>query len=110
MSCEKIEEILGLYRLAKSRKWKPWELQTRMKELCENVVAVGDDLSFTLKLSTCVRDVNLDFGRKCSIHPFRNAYRFDRGFIAFEKNFIRISREIDEELLVKLLKLILPEG
>ncbi len=109
MKCGKIEEILRLHRLAREKDWKPWELQSEMKRMCENVIAVGDDLSFTLKLDMEVKNVEITKGRKCYIHPFRNAYRFDRGFIAFEKNFIRISRDLSEDKLVELLKLILPE-
>lgn len=105
------QTIIDLYETANSRKWKPWELQSRLKDIYSNVIAVGDDLSFTIKLEEELKDVNLgEIGaQKCKIHPFKNAYRFDRGFVAFEGRFLRVSAELDKKLLLKVLELILPE-
>ncbi|MEM4156309.1 MAG: hypothetical protein QXQ38_06255 [Archaeoglobaceae archaeon] len=46
-------------------------------------------------------------GRKCIIRPFKNAYRFERGFIAFSGKFLRISRDLEREKLEKILDLLL---
>ncbi|WP_202319635.1 hypothetical protein [Archaeoglobus neptunius] len=105
------EVILKLYDLANIKDWKPWELQTELKKIYEDTIAVGDDLSFTVKLKKDLKPVGLeDFGgKKCKMHPFRTAWRFDSGFIAFEGKFLRISRKIDKNLLSDILELILPE-
>lgn len=105
------EVILKLYDKANEKDWKPWDLQTELKKIYENVVAVGDDLSFTVKLENDVKAVNLEsFGaNRVKLHPFKTAWRFERGFIAFEGKFLRISREIDKKLLSKILDVILPE-
>ncbi len=105
------DTILELYRKAKSKDWTPWELQTELKKICDKVIAVGDDLSFTLKLDEVIeKDLTEIGGRKCKIYPFRNAYRFDRGYVALDGKFIRISINLDEKLLSKILDFILPEG
>jgi hypothetical protein len=107
----KIEEIIELYRIANSKEWKPWDLQTELKKRCDRIISVGDDLSFTLKLDHDLRNVDLEKfgGKKTRIYPFKNAYRFETGFVAFEKNFLRISVKIDEKLLAEILRSILPE-
>lgn len=105
------DTLLRLYEMANERDWKPWELQSEMKKVYEGVVAVGDDLSFTVKLEKELRLVDLKRlgGRKVKMHPFKTAWRFDKGFVAFEDRFLRISREIDKNLLIEVLNLILPE-
>lgn len=105
------QTILKLYEKANERDWKPWELQSEMRKIYENVVAVGDDLSFTVKLDKDLKPVSLEkFGAsKVKLHPFKTAWRFERGFIAFEGKFLRISREIDKKLLEEILSVILPE-
>ncbi|MDI9609800.1 MAG: hypothetical protein QFX36_00545 [Archaeoglobales archaeon] len=52
-------------------------------------------------------DLELLGGRKCIIRPFKNAYRFERGFIAFSGKFLRISRDLEREKLEKILDLLL---
>lgn len=104
------ELIKKLYRKAKEKDWKPWELQDELRKLCENVVAVGDDLSFVLKFDGKIV-VDLDElvklnGRKTKIYPYKNAVRFDKGYIAFDGRFLRISRDLDEKRLTKILNLI----
>ncbi|MEM0330399.1 MAG: hypothetical protein QXU31_06705 [Archaeoglobaceae archaeon] len=76
-----------------------------MRREFEGVVAVGDDLSFTLKLDFKIptKDLEKLGGQKCKIYPFKNAYRFKNGFIAFDGNFIRISRNFRREELEKIL-------
>jgi hypothetical protein len=105
------QTILKLYEKANERDWKPWELQSEMRKIYENVVAVGDDLSFTVKLDKELKPITLEqFGAsKVKLHPFKTAWRFERGFIAFEGKFLRISREIDKKLLGGILEVILPE-
>ena len=101
------EIVLKLYEVARSRKWRPWELQDELKKIYPGVVAVGDDLSFTVKLPSVRVDERriLELGgRPCRIHPFRKAYRFDRGFIAFQSGFLRVSRDIDKSLLEVVLE------
>ncbi len=104
------ELILKLYEKANEKDWRPWELQTEMRKIYENVIAVGDDLSFTLKLEKDIKPLNLEQfgGDKVKLHPFKTAWRFERGFIAFEGKFLRISREIDKKLLSRILDVILP--
>ena len=101
--------ILKLYKTAKTKNWKPWELQSELRKIYDGVIAVGDDLSFTIKLEKDLRNVDLN-GERCKIYPFKNAYRFNKGYIAFEGRFLRVSRDIDEKLLEKILDAILPEG
>ncbi len=101
--------ILKLYKTAKTKNWKPWELQSELRKIYDGVIAVGDDLSFTIKLEKDLRNVDLN-GERCKIYPFNNAYRFNKGYIAFEGRFLRVSRDIDEKLLEKILDAILPEG
>jgi len=105
------EIILKLYDKANEKEWKPWDLQTELRKIYENVIAVGDDLSFTVKLENDVKAVNLEsFGaNEVKLHPFKTAWRFEKGFIAYEGKFLRISREIDKKLLSKILDAILPE-
>ena len=105
------QTILKLYEKANERDWKPWDLQTELRKIYDKVIAVGDDLSFTVKLEKDVRPTNLEpFGAsKVKLHPFKTAWRFNRGFIAFEGKFMRISREIDKKLLTEILEVILPE-
>jgi len=104
--------LLELYDTANSKEWRPWELQSRLREIYENVIAVGDDLSFTVKLGKELRKAELKSfgGRKCKMHPFKTAWRFSKGFVAFEGKFLRISRELDKKLLSEILDAILPEG
>ncbi|RLI77034.1 hypothetical protein DRP05_11395 [Archaeoglobales archaeon] len=104
------ELIVRLYEKAREKDWKPWELQDELRKLCSNVVAVGDDLSFVLKFE---KDVAIDLneliklnGRKTKIYPYKNAVRFDRGYVAFDGKFLRISKDIDEKRLAKILDLI----
>ena len=105
---ETFNGILEAFRIAKNSKDKPWELQNKLRRVLPAVVAVGDDLSFTVKLD---REISVDEekilaigAKKTKIYPFRNAYRFERGFVAIEGKFIRISREIDEEILKRVLE------
>ncbi|RLI82523.1 hypothetical protein DRP07_05065 [Archaeoglobales archaeon] len=105
-----VEKIIELFRLAKSKDWKPWELQSELRKLCENVVSVGDDLSFTIKFE---RDLEVDETaimklktRKTKIYPFKTAYRFNKGYIAVDDRFLRVSREIDEDKLPYILSCI----
>jgi len=104
------ELILKLHELANEREWKPWELQTEMRNIYEGVVSVGDDLLFTVKLPSELRNVDLKSygGKKVKMHPFKEAWRFDKGFVAFEGKFLRVSREIDKKLLEEIIQLILP--
>ncbi|MCS7144706.1 MAG: hypothetical protein NZ879_06770 [Archaeoglobaceae archaeon] len=101
--------IIKLYEIAKSKEWKPWELQSVLKKEFEGVVAVGDDLSFTLKLNFEIPSVELEEfgGQKCKIYPFKNAYRFGKGFVAFNGNFLRISRNLSGEDLDRILDFLL---
>lgn len=110
------ELIKKLYEKAREKEWKPWNLQDELRKLCSNVVAVGDDLSFVLKFE---ENIAIDLeelvklnGRKTKIYPYRNAVRFDRGYVAFDGKFLRISRDLDEKRLTKILDLIFnqPEG
>jgi hypothetical protein len=107
---DELNEILLLYYRARERNLKPWELQDELKSLCSriSVVAVGDDLSITLRLE---RDLDVDEaiverlgGKRTRIYPFKRAYRFERGFFALEGRFIRISREIEENILLRILR------
>ena len=105
-----IEVILELRRVANKKDWKPWDLQDELREICKDVVAVGDDLSFVLKLD---KPISLDVerlvkmgGNVARIYPYRNAVRFDRGYIAFDGKFLRISRELDREKLIAILELL----
>ncbi len=101
------EKIAKLLQLAKSRDWKPWELQSELRAIDENVVSVGDDLSFTIKFE---RELHVDENalmklkaRKTKIYPFKTAYRFENGFVAVEGRFLRISRNLDEFSLFEIL-------
>jgi len=101
------QEILRLHEAATKSELRPWELQSVLKEISSSVIAVGDDFSFTVRLD---REVEVEEeklaalnGRKARIYPFKNAYRFPRGYIAFEGKFLRVSRELDKELLEKIL-------
>lgn len=100
---------MKLYELANSKEWKPWELQSALRREFEGVIAVGDDLSFTIKLDFEIpnEDLNKIGGKSCSIYPFKNAYRFESGFIAFSGKFLRISRKIDKAILEKTLEALL---
>ncbi|MDK2796005.1 MAG: hypothetical protein PWQ22_772 [Archaeoglobaceae archaeon] len=100
---------MKLYEIANSKEWKPWELQSALRKEFEGVVAVGDDLSFTLKLQFEIpnEDLNRIGGKSCRIHPFKNAYRFENGFIAYNGKFLRISRNLDKTLLEKILEILL---
>ncbi len=77
-----------------------------MRREFDGVVAVGDDLSFTLKLDFDLPNADLSEigGKFCRIYPFKIAYRFDKGFVAFSGKFLRISREISREKLEKILE------
>lgn len=80
-----------------------------MKKEFEGVVAVGDDLSFTLKLDFEIPSADLAEigGKKCEIRPFKNAFRFESGFIAFGGRFLRISPKLKREELDKAISLLL---
>lgn len=100
-------DILRLYRIARNFSGTPAELQSILRNECENVVSVGDDLSFVVRL---LSDVSVDEdilkslgGRKKKMYPFRNAWVFERGYIAWDGRFLRISRDIDEDALKKIL-------
>ncbi len=102
------EKIAKLLQLAKSKDWKPWELQSELRKIDENVVSVGDDLSFTVKFGG---ELHVDENaliklkaRKTKIYPFKTAYRFKNGFIAVEGKFLRISRNLDERTLFEILQ------
>lgn len=92
-----------MLEIAKSRSWKPWELQSALREKCESVVSVGDDLSFTLRLEHEVEEWRIEklkgIGRECKIYPFKKAFRFDHGFVAVNGKFVRLSKDIDKEVL-----------
>ncbi|WP_457590372.1 hypothetical protein [Geoglobus sp.] len=100
-------KILELYRIAKSFSGSPAELQSVLKELCEDVVSVGDDLSFVVRFgnSITVDESLLEElgGRRRKLYPFRNAWFFEKGYIAWDGRFLRISRELEEEVLKKIL-------
>ena len=101
-------KILEAFKIAKNSTDRPWELQDKLRKILPSVVSVGDDLSFTVKLNKEVEvneDKILSLGAKRTrIYPFKNAYRFEKGYVAIEGKFIRISREIDEGLLRKILE------
>ncbi|AGK61585.1 hypothetical protein Asulf_01609 [Archaeoglobus sulfaticallidus PM70-1] len=103
-----IQKILKLHRIANERDWKPWILQSELKKVCEEVISVGDDLSFTLrfdkKLVVDEKLLTKMGAKKTRLYPFRNAYRFERGFIAVEGKFVRISRNLDAEKLKWILE------
>ncbi|MET1125205.1 MAG: hypothetical protein ABWW66_08150 [Archaeoglobaceae archaeon] len=95
--------IVELQRIARSKDWKPWELQEELRKVYSDVVAVGDDLSFTVRLPEGV-EVNEEAvkqlgGVPCRIYPFKKAYRFGKEFIAFEGRFLRVSRNLDERII-----------
>lgn len=100
-------EILKLHEAARKSELRPWELQSVLKGISSSVIAVGDDLSFTIRLGKKIEADKEKLaalnGRKVRIYPFKNAYRFSRGYIAFEGSFLRVSRELDRELLEKIL-------
>lgn len=99
-----------MYKIANSGDWKPWVLQSVLREKCENVVSVGDDLSFTVKLefeiSESIIEKLREIGRESSIYPFKRAFRFDSGFVAVNGRFIRLSRNLDEKTLVSILNIL----
>lgn len=100
-------ELIELLKIAKVFKGNPAELQDLLKKKCEKVISVGDDLSFVIKLDEDIvieeKELKALGGRKRKIYPFKFAYQFERGYIAWSGRFIRISREIDEKLLEKIL-------
>ncbi|NOY12030.1 MAG: hypothetical protein GXO67_08150 [Archaeoglobi archaeon] len=100
-------DLLKLYRMAREFDGSPAELQSLLREECEDVVSVGDDLSFVVRFPEEVRlseDTLAEIGgRKRKLYPFRNAWFFERGYIAWDGRFLRISREIDESVLKKIL-------
>ncbi len=97
--------LLKLFKTAKEFKGTPAELQDKLKKIDDRVVSVGDDLSFVVKLD---REINIDEiierfgGKKWKLYPFKKAYRFERGYIAVNGRFLRISRDIDQEILTAL--------
>ncbi|MBE8539083.1 hypothetical protein [Geoglobus acetivorans] len=100
-------DLLKLLRTAKSFEDSPAELQSELKALCENVISVGDDLSFVVRFEN---ELNINEslvgefgGRKKKLYPFRNAWFFDKGYIAWDGRFLRVSRDIDEKILEKIL-------
>ncbi len=105
------DTVMRIYDIAREKDWRPWDLQTELRKVYEGVIAVGDDLSFTLRFEKDLKQVDMEKfgGRKTRLHPFKNAYRFEKGFIAYEGKFLRISREVDKKLLSEILNAILPE-
>lgn len=101
---------MELLEIANSRTWKPWELQSALRERCENVISVGDDLSFTVKLEFEIPQQSIEklkkLGKECKIYPFRNAFRFKRGFVAVNGRFIRLSKDLDWETLREILDIL----
>lgn len=97
--------LLKLFKTAKEFKGTPAELQDKLKKIDDRVVSVGDDLSFVVKLD---REINIDEiierfgGKKWKLYPFKKAYRFERGYIAVNGRFLRISRDIDQKILTAL--------
>jgi len=97
--------LLKLFKTAKEFKGTPAELQDKLKKIDDRVVSVGDDLSFVVKLDReiDVEDIARKFGgREWKLYPFKKAYRFERGYIAVNGRFLRISREIDEKILTAI--------
>ncbi len=99
--------VIELYRIAREFEGTPAELQTVLRERCGNVISVGDDLSFVVRLPS---EIHLDVdlleslgGKRKKLYPFRNCCIFGRGYIAWDGKFLRISREIDEKILEKIL-------
>ena len=104
------ERILKLLEISRTKEWKPWELQTELKRIDKNVISVGDDLSFTIKLD---REIVVDEwglkklgGKRTKIYPFKRAFRFNKGFIAVEGRFIRVSKEFNPKELIEILRYI----
>ncbi|MFN3384783.1 MAG: hypothetical protein ACK401_07805 [Archaeoglobaceae archaeon] len=83
--------------------WKPWELQSALRERCDKVVSVGDDLSFTIKLDFEIPEHRIqrlkELGKECKIYPFKRAFRFQSGFVAVDGKFLRLSKDIDGKTL-----------
>ncbi|WP_456369451.1 hypothetical protein [Geoglobus sp.] len=107
-------DILRLYRIARKFSGTPAELQSVLRSGCENVVSVGDDLSFVVRFNG---DVSVDEdilkslgGKKKRMYPFRNAWIFERGYIAWDGRFMRIGRDIDEDVLKKILASLNTDG
>lgn len=105
-----IDKVMQLYYISKNSDKKPWVLQDEMRKIAE-VVSVGDDLSFTVKVDIKKENIKsaeeeaLKLGAKlCSIHPFKRAFRFSSGFIAFDEKFLRVSSKIEEDALRKILE------
>ncbi|AIY90091.1 hypothetical protein [Geoglobus acetivorans] len=100
-------DLLELLRMAKSFDGSPAELQSELRRLSENVVSVGDDLSFVVRFENELNIheglMNEFGGRKKRLYPFRNAWFFDKGYIAWDGRFMRVSRDIDEKILEKIL-------
>ncbi len=100
-------DLTELYRIARNFKGSPAELQTLLRQKSRNVVSVGDDLSFVVRLDGTVSiDENIleeMDGKWKRLYPFRNCYVFERGYIAWDGRFLRVSREIDEKILEKIL-------
>uniref|UniRef100_A0A7J3M2L6 Uncharacterized protein n=1 Tax=Archaeoglobus fulgidus TaxID=2234 RepID=A0A7J3M2L6_ARCFL len=107
------ERVLELLEIAKSRNWKPWELQSALRERCESIVSVGDDLSFTIKLNFEIPEWRIEklkeIGKECKIYPFKRAFRFKSGFVAVEGKFVRLSKDLDIETLEFVLEILFAE-
>ena len=98
-------DLIKLFKTAKEFRGTPAELQETLKNIDDRVISVGDDLSFVVKLD---REINIDKiaerfgGRKWKLYPFKKAYRFEKGYIAVNGTFLRISRELDERILTAI--------
>ncbi len=97
---------MKLYRIAKEFKGNAAELQSLLKEIDDRIVSVGDDLSFVLRFD---KEIKIDErvvkelgGKNWKLYPFRKAYKFERGYIAIDGRFLRISRDVDEEVVAKI--------
>ncbi len=98
--------LMELYKIAREFKGSPAEMQTLLKKIDNRVVSVGDDLSFVLRFD---REIKIDEdvikalgGKSWKLYPFRRAYKFNRGYIAIDGRFLRISRDVDEKVIAKI--------
>ncbi len=99
--------VIELYRIARNFSGSPAELQSLLKEKCQNVISVGDDLSFVVKLNneieideTLIERLN---AKRKRMYPFKNCIVVEKGYVAWDGRFLRISRDIDEKILEKIL-------
>ncbi|MCS7119183.1 MAG: hypothetical protein RMH75_04165 [Archaeoglobaceae archaeon] len=84
-------------------------MQSELQKI-ENVIAVGDDLSFTLRLESEIPVEKFEelkrLGKQCKIYPFKKAIRFEKGFLALDGKFLRISRDLDRKVLEEALEIL----